>query len=706
MTGSVLDDALKGEIQEAYRAWLGARGFRARRGQREMIAQVARTLTGDAPRLLVVEAGTGTGKTAGYCLPAIPIARALGKSVVISTATVALQEQVVLRDLPDLKRHSGIEFDFALAKGRGRYVCLKRLDDRLRYDAQHEIPLFDEDADGDDTAVFQSMLEAFAAKRWDGELDSWQDGIDERVWRQVTTDHRGCTRNRCGYFRQCPFFKARTNLEGVDVVVANHDLVLSDLALGGGAVLPEPEDTIYVLDEAHHLPDKTQQHFAASTRLAGTIGWLETVNTQLGSMAQRFARPDDLLGVVTRIAGRSESAREALKALHGAATALDYSARDETLEIHRFPLGRVPETLSGAAAGALEPMADLAADLGQIHGMLQDVLAGDLTWQNGHEAEDWLPVLGQQQGRALAAVALLRDYARRPEGGAREEGGDGEGVHARWANRTEYDVELVSAPLQPGALLRRHLWERAFAAVCTSATLTALGSFQRFFDRAGLDASTAALTIASPFDFPNIATFTVPAMASDPRDFQAHSDEVAAMLPELVGGEVSALVLFTSWRQLNEVRRQLPDGLLGSLRFQGDAAKQALLEAHRDAVDRGEPSVLVGLASFAEGLDLPDDYCRHVVIVKLPFAVPEDPLDQAMAEWAEAQGRNPFFDIAVPDAALRLVQACGRLIRHEGDHGRITLLDRRILTQRYGRALLDSLPPYRMDLGRPHRAAG
>lgn len=178
------------------------------------------------------------------------------------------------------------------------------------------------------------------------------------------------------------------------------------------------------------------------------------------------------------------------------------------------------------------------------------------------------------------------------------------------------------------------------------------------------------------------------------------------MLPELVGGEVSALVLFTSWRQLYEVRRQLPDGLLGSLRFQGDAAKQALLEAHRDAVDRGEPSVLVGLASFAEGLDLPDDYCRHVVIVKLPFAVPEDPLDQAMAEWAEAQGRNPFFDIAVPDAALRLVQACGRLIRHEGDHGRITLLDRRILTQRYGRALLDSLPPYRMDLGRPHRAAG
>lgn len=690
MTASVLDNALKTEIQEGYRAWLAARGFRARRGQREMIARVARTLTDDGPRILVVEAGTGTGKTAGYCLPAIPIARALGKSVVIATATVALQEQVVLRDLPDLARHSGIDFDFALAKGRGRYLCLKRLDDRLRYDGQQEIPLFESDG-GDGLGLYQAMLEAFADKRWDGELDTWSEGVEERLWRQVTTDHRGCTNSRCGYFRQCPFFKARAALEGVDVIVANHDLVLADLALGGGAVLPDPEDTIYVLDEAHHLPDKTQQHFAASARLAATGNWLESVDTVLGSMAQRFARPDELLAVADRVAQRSAEARERLRALHGAAAELVFVPRDDTLEIHRFPLGRVPEALAGPAEESVEPVGAIAEELGRVHGMLQEVLAGDLHWPNPHEAEDWLPVVGQQQGRALAVLALLRDYA-----GERE----GAGVHARWANRSEQDVELVSAPIEPGYLLREHLWERCFAAIATSATLTALGSFQRFFDRAGLGPDIGALCIASPFDFPRIATFSVPAMASDPRDFHAHSAEVAGLLPELLGGDVSGLVLFTSWRQLNEVRRQLPEGFADRLKFQGGAAKQALLEAHRRAVEQGEPSVLVGLASFAEGLDLPDDYCRHVVIVKLPFAVPEDPLDQAMAEWAEAQGRNPFFEIAVPDAALRLVQACGRLIRHEGDHGRITLLDRRILTQRYGRALLDSLPPYHMELAR------
>ncbi len=689
MTSAVLDDALKAEIQQGYRAWLAAREFRARRGQRQMIAQVARTLTGEAPRLLVVEAGTGTGKTAGYCLPAIPIARALGKRMVISTATVALQEQVVLRDLPDLKRHSGIAFEFALAKGRGRYVCLKRLDDRLRYDGQHEIPLFESDA-GDATPLYQSMLEAFADRRWNGELDSWPEGVDERTWRQVTTDHRGCTKARCSYFRQCPFFRARTALDGVDVIVANHDLVLADLSLGGGAVLPDPEDTVYVLDEAHHLPDKTQQHFASALRLGATGGWFDAVNSQLGSMAQRFARPDELLAIVTRVAGKALLAQERIKALQAAAGELTFAPRDDVQETHRFPHGTVPEALSRAAADAIEPLAEVAADLDRVHDLLEEVLAGDLHWQSAHEAEDWLPVVGQQQGRAQAAVALLRDYA----------GGDHlEGVYARWANRSEHDLELVSAPIEPGHLLRMHLWERCFAAICTSATLTALGSFQRFFDRAGLAAEATSLCIASPFDFPRIATFTVPQMRSDPRDFQAHSQEVAELLPALLEDDVSALVLFTSWRQLNEVRRQLPDDFMARLKIQGDGSKQALLDAHREAVDRGEPSYLVGLASFAEGVDLPDDYCRHVVIVKLPFAVPDDPLDQAMAEWAEAQGRNPFFDISVPDAALRLVQACGRLIRHEADYGRITLLDRRVLTQRYGRALLASLPPYRFELG-------
>ncbi len=684
----MLTDALKTEIQDAYRAWLQARGFRARRGQREMVAQVARTLAGDTPRILAIEAGTGTGKTAAYTLPAIPIAAALGKSVVISSATVALQEQVVLRDLPDLQRNAGMRFSFALAKGRGRYVCLKRLDDRLRYDDQQEIPLFDAlTADG--TALYQAMLAAFADRSWDGELDSWSEGVDEQLWRQVTTDHRGCANNKCSFFKQCPFFKARNALDGVDVIVANHDLVLADLSLGGGAVLPEPEDVIYVLDEAHHLPDKTQQHFAARGRLLATCSWLDNMGTVVGSMTQRFARPDELVHLATRISDQGARAQEALRLLHGAVDGLAFAERDETLHTHRFPLGEVPGPLQTLAAAAAGPMGEVHESLIQVHELLQDVLAGEIQWQNGFEAEDWLPLLGQQQTRAAAVLAMLRQFAGLEAN---------KGICARWANRSEQDVELVSTPIEPGHLLQEHLWARCYAAICTSATLTALGRFERFFERTGLQ-GVPGLRIPSPFDYPNIAAFQVPEMISDPTDFQAHSAEVASLLPALLSPERSGLVLFTSWRQLHEVLRQLPEAFVGQLRVQGEGSKQALLDGHRAAVDAGDVSYLVGLASFAEGVDLPDDYCRHVVIVKLPFAVPDDPVDQAMAEWAESQGRNPFYEISVPDAALRLVQACGRLIRHEGDYGRITLLDKRIMTKRYGRALLDSLPPYRLRLG-------
>ena len=695
MTQPVLTDKLKEEIQGAYRAWLAARDFRARRGQREMIAAIARTLTGEAPRIAVIEAGTGTGKTAAYCLAAIPIGKVLGKSVIISSATVALQEQVVLRDLPDLKERSGLEFNFALAKGRGRYLCLKRLDDRLKYANSTDMLLFEEFSEAaaetdieDHTAIYQSLLQAFSEKRWDGELDSLSEGIAPELWRNVTTDHRGCSNNKCGFFKQCPFFKARNALDGVDVIVANHDLLLADLNLGGGVVLPEPEESIVILDEAHHLPDKTQQHFSASARLRSAALWLESLGSVIGSMTMRFSRPQELVDLATRLADHSAQFLVELVQLTEAVQALPFEPRDDRLSVHRFKLGKVGDELSGLATRALSPAKDLNDDIDRIHALLQEVVQGVVRWERGFEAEDWLAPVGQLKSRATAIVRLLAGYAYSADEGA---------VHARWANRYDDDVELVSAPLEPGGLLEEVLWSRCFAAICTSATLTAVGHFDRFLERSGL-IGTPGLRIPSPFDFPRIARLEVPKMKSDPRDFSAHSEEVALLLPSILKDDCSALVLFTSWRQMFAVLEQLDDELRSLLKVQGEGSKQALLEAHREDIDEGRRSVLFGLASFAEGVDLPDDYCRHVVIVKLPFAVPDDPLDQAMAEWAESRGRNAFYEISVPDTALKLVQACGRLIRHENDWGKITVLDRRIVTKSYGRDLLASLPPYHLDL--------
>ncbi len=690
---NLLSDATKAEIQDAYRAWLAARGFRARRGQREMIARIARTLT-SGERIAVIEAGTGTGKTAAYCLAAIPIARALGKTLVISTATVALQEQVMLRDLPDLKERSGLKFHFALAKGRGRYLCLKRLDDQLRSGQEREPALFEalpgQAAGAELEPLYQALLRAFSDGSWDGEMDSWPESLEARAWGAVTTDHRGCSNNRCAYFKQCPFFRARATLDGTDVIVANHDLVLADLSLGGGAVLPEPDDCIYVVDEAHHLPGKTQAHFSVSCRIRSTALWLETVQNVLGTMTQRFGRPQPLLDAATRLAEFGPPIADGLGRLDQALQGLDYETRDEDLATSLFPVGRAPEALAGIARDVLEPLATLAGEIDRVHQLLGEVQEGKQTWERAHEAQDWLPVLGQLQNRALATLNLMEAYAGDDQTGP---------VRARWANRHPEDVELVCAPVEPGSLLQEAFWSRAYGAILTSATLTAVGRFDRFLERAGLE-GTAALRIPSPFDFPNVVRFVVPPLAAEPQDFEAHTDEVAGLIPELLGEDPGALVLFTSWRQMLAVLDRIDSGFRAVLKVQGEGSKQALLRAHGEDVAAKRQSVLFGLASFAEGVDLPDDLCRHVVIVKLPFSVPDDPLDRAMAEWAEARGRNPFYELSVPDAALKLVQACGRLIRHEGDWGRITLLDKRIVSRRYGRDLLASLPPYRMELAR------
>jgi ATP-dependent DNA helicase DinG len=416
---------------------------------------------------------------------------------------------------------------------------------------------------------------------------------------------------------------------------------------------------------------------------------LDNVNKALGSVTTRFGQPVSLTSLATGAAAETDALSSHLYALSDGLNTLPFESKDDDREVYRFPQGDIPGTLMDLAMAALPSLGKLCDILEQAHEQLQEAVAGNSDWANAYEAEDWLVPIGQLQSRALATRALFEDYAL---GAGRPR------RYARWLNRTPYDVEMVSAPIEPGNILQEVLWDRCYGALCTSATITALGRFDRFIERVGLDPSVSTMVIQSPFNYPEVATFHVPPMRSDPRDFDAHTEEVTALIPQLLQRHVSALVLFTSWRQLNAVIGGLDKALAEELLVQGEGSKQALLAEHRRRVDDGQPSYLFGVASFSEGLDLPGDYCRHVVIVKLPFSVPDDPVDQAIAEWAEAQGRNPFYEISVPDASLKLVQACGRLIRSESDYGTISMLDKRIVTQRYGKALIESLPPFRLDL--------
>jgi ATP-dependent DNA helicase DinG len=704
----LLSEESKEEIRQAYNRLMEGKSLTPRWGQRQMIAEIANTLarmdgdSGDAPHC-VIEAGTGTGKTIAYTVAAIPLARAHGKTLVISTATIALQEQLVNKDLPDIRRHSGLEFDFVLAKGRRRYVCLSRLDRLMAGGGEDPVmPLYPDEAGPvlarDALPVYESMVQALGRGDWDGDRDNWSENVADDIWFSATTDHSGCSGRRCPNVGQCSFFKARDALQHADVMVTNHDLVLSDLALGGGAILTPPADTIYVFDEGHHLPGKALSHFSAFCRVNTTRQWLEECSSQLGQAAAALAGAPDLVDALERLhplfeecAGGMAGVADLLPEIEGMPQPGD-SRESSHL---RFEHGTVPASLAQQAGQLAQQFSLLHERLQRLENRLEDAMDGEVSGLDSAEAEGWFGVFGAMLARAEGNLALWTDYA---SGG---QSGDGESPVARWVNVSlsggQVAYELRSSPVLAADILQAHLWPEAAATVATSATMTALNSFERFILHAGVPREGSFKVVPSPFDYGN-AVLHIPAMDCDPGDAAAHTDSLIENLPRWLDPEEGSLVLFASRRQMTEVFEALPGDWRERVLLQGDYSKQEIIRRHREAIDNGRGSVIFGLASFAEGVDLPGDYCRHVLVAKIPFAVPDSPLESALGEWIESQGRNPFMEIAVPDAALRLVQACGRLLRTETDTGRVTICDRRLVTRRYGKALLEALPPFRREI--------
>ncbi|MFP6799036.1 MAG: ATP-dependent DNA helicase DinG [Pseudomonas sp.] len=713
----MLSTELKSQIQGAYSRFLEAKSLKPRYGQRLMIAEIAKVLgaiktddegrrLGD-PAVVAVEAGTGTGKTVAYSLAAIPTAKAAGKRLVIATATVALQEQIVHKDLPDLMRNSGLNFSFALAKGRGRYLCLSKLDILLQEGQAQSATaqLFEEegfkiDVDEQSQKLFTTMIEKLAGNKWDGDRDSWPEELEDTRWSQLTTDHSQCTNRHCPNFQQCAFYKAREGMGKVDVIVTNHDMVLADLALGGGAVLPDPRDTLYVFDEGHHLPDKAIGHFAHFTRLRSTADWLTQIDKNLTKLLAQNPLPGDIGRLIEQVPELARELKTQQQFMFAACEQVadfkpgeDMQGRERPR--HRFVGGVVPEHLTELGLELKKGFSKLNDLFTGVTEQLKEAMDGEgAVGIASHQAEEWYPLFGSLLARAKGNWELwLAFTAEDPEESP---------PMARWLTLADsgalFDIEVNASPILAAETLRRNLWNVAYGALVTSATLTALGTFDRYRMRAGLPKVAVTTVVPSPFHHADAGVLRVPNLNADPRDAVAHTAAIIRDLPGLVEGSRGTLVLFSSRKQMQEVFDGLERDWRKRVFIQGNLSKQETLNKHKARVDSGEESVLFGLASFAEGVDLPGAYCEHVVIAKIPFAVPDDPVEAALAEWIEARGGNPFMEIAVPDASLRLVQACGRLLRTEADRGIITLLDRRVVTQRYGKSILNALPPFRREI--------
>lgn len=709
-----LDTAVKQRIQEGYSAYLRGRDFRPRRGQKEMIAAIARALTdveqsraeSEQGPVCVVEAGTGTGKTLAYLLAALPIAEAAGKQVVIATATVALQEQILHKDFPDLIAHTNWHCGVALAKGRGRYLCPLRLEavmDAVR--AQESgLALFDDEIpfvpSRSAQQLYRRLGNAFDAGEWRGDRDSWPDAVTDQEWRPLTVERSQCTGARCRHFRDCPFFRDREALVEADCIVANHDLLLADLALGGGVILPPPADTIYVIDEAHRFADTALRHFSGQCRLQASLGWIEQARKRL-TTAQPLLEPIDgvsssLRPQLDRLTALEQGLIQLEPGLRALLDGPDAEAGHGGALRYRFPRGDVGPELRELALHLARQCESVAKGLETMTQHLAAALDGEHPRVPRVDIEQYHQFVGSWSARAAGLAELWQMFAQPFDESS------GAAPVARWLETVEsqagVDIQLSASPVNAGGILTAHLWNHCGGAVLTSATLRSLGTFHRFGRHLGVPADTHYTVVESAFDHGAAGELRVPRGAVEGGLAEEHTAAVLALLPELLGLERGTLALFSSQRQMETVYEGLDESWRERILMQGQFSNQEILQRHRQRIDGQGSSVIFGLASFAEGVDLPGDYCSHVIIAKLPFAVPDDPVQATMAEWIESRGGNPFMEMTLPDASLKLVQACGRLLRSERDRGRITLLDRRVVSKRYGSRILADLPPFRRVL--------
>jgi ATP-dependent DNA helicase DinG len=617
-------------------AWFGPDGLLSRRlpgyeprvQQLEMASAVERALAGDGT--LLVEAGTGTGKTLAYLLPAV----LSGKKVIVSTGTKTLQDQIMQHDLPLLASGLGRDVSSACMKGLSNYVCLRRYEEFLA---------------GSEAVAGPLARDVDALQRWVETSPSGDRAelpvlsADAGLWSHIHSSPETRIGPKCGHYEACFVTKMRRNAEAAQLVIVNHHLFFADLALRGphgGGVLP-PHDAV-IFDEAHLVEDIATEFFGVS------------VSTHKLEVLVRDAM---------RALARSGLAAQGDKLCAGVmltgATFFQTLPRPRTGESGRVPLS--PEVF---ASRLQAPMFALDNAL--------DALASFCKGQVG-------------RSEAVAQIARRAEQVR-DDVAVIAEGGVGDQV--TWTVARGRGVSIGASPIEIGERLREGLFFRGQSVVMTSATLSTGGTLDYVKTRLGIDFEVDEKLLASPFDYAQQAALYLPKGLGDPREagfMERAASEIQALV-SLTGG--GAFVLCTSVRAMHELHTRCKDALGLRVLLQGDAPNATLLDEFR----ADGHAVLFATASFWQGVDVPGEALRLVIIDKLPFDVPTDPLVAARCDKLKARGTEPFMKYLVPAAALTLKQGFGRLIRSRRDRGVVALLDERVTSKGYGKVLLRSLP--------------
>lgn len=609
-------------------------GFEARPGQAQMTAAVAASLRSGTD--LLVEAGTGTGKTLAYLIPLLQ----RSQRGLLSTATRQLQSQIVEHDLPLAQQAAGTNRAVAVLKGRSNYLCRQRIGDARRQRERAGQPLPPE----------LLLVERVALASEQGDRNEVR-GIDEQagIWPEVTSTTDNCLGSQCPHIDDCFVVAARRRAAAADLVVVNHHLLLADYAIRErwqGARLLQGIDA-YVIDEAHALPEVATHFFGSSVseRRVTTLVRDLRPHVRLVPSAQLAVALTDALALVESTAARLWQRLSGLGHLTVLRLQALASAHPEALQLE----------------SALSQLQDCAGDL---------QLGQEPTWQKAVETVHVL--LGDLQ-QALPDPEHVQDD---------------DGL-VRWIELRPRDTIVLVRPIDVAPILRRTLLAEPAVRVFTSATLAAAGSFDHSRRQLGLAADVQTLALPGAFDYPRQARLYVPDQLPEPnasgRD-EAVSAEVERLAFAAAGG---VLALFSSARAMRETATALRARLPFAVLMQGEDAKERLLQRYVDS----QPAVLLATLGFWQGVDLPAEALRVVVLDKIPFPPPDDPLFLARSEWLERKGRSSFAALSVPLAAIALRQGFGRLIRSKRHCGVVALLDPRVLRKGYGRTLLESLPP-------------
>lgn len=609
-------------------------GFEYRASQQKMAQAVHESLLSGVP--LLAEAGTGTGKTWAYLIPSI----LSGKKVVVSTGTKTLQDQILDRDIPLLRRLVAPQLHAVCLKGRRNYLCRRRARD-FAYQ-----PTFRNREEG---RLYQHFLKwTSGTNSGDRAEIAWLPDSFQ-AWNEVSCTSEQCHGQQCEDHNRCFLARARMEAARAQLVVVNHHLFFADLslrAMGAGEAIPEYDAVVF--DEAHQLEDT-----------AGIYFGVQLSSVKIADLARDIAKESRKEPVFGKSLGEIKSIIDQLEALA--------RALHQSLSHGRGPSGRF-RLDPGKAGNAF------VQTCGQI-GHACDRLSALLTPKS-----DSKPVIECFFRRSAELAQASRDILDQEDSSL-----------IYWYELTPHAVFMQGTPVEIAPILGEKLFSKTPAIIMTSATLSIAGSFEYVRHSLGAPEATREMDLASPFDYQKQAMVYIPRDFPAPNDpaFCKHMADRALEILESTRGR--ALFLFTSYRNMNEVHRQLVDRLPYPLLVQGQKPKRALLGEFTEKVD----SVLLATSSFWQGIDVPGETLTCLLIDKLPFEVPDDPLVAARMERFELQGKSSFYGFQIPRAVIQLKQGMGRLIRTAADRGVIVLFDNRLLTKSYGRVFMKSMPSCR-----------